>query len=512
VIAHLGDADLDRFRGIIARRLGLQFDDAKLGLLADVLHRRVEASGQSPDAYLWHLESARPASGEPALLARDLTVTETYFFRNREQLRALTESALPSLASPPTGGRPLRILSAGCASGEEAYSLAIALREATPELARGASIQAVDVNPAALEQARRARYSAWSLRDTPAETRTRWFRAHGREFLLDAAVREAVVFEERNLIDEHPDFWQPNAFDVVFCRNVLMYFVPESAQALVGRIARALVPGGYLFLGHAETLRGLSQDFHLRHTHSTFYYQLKTAAERSAGPEAATAALSTLPSPAPLPALVGESESWVDTIRRAADRIQALADGPSPPDRSGHSAGVEAAKPAWDLSGSRELLRQERFGAALELLQALPPESAGDPEVLLLRAALLAHSGQLARAEALSRELIERDELNSGGHYVLALCREGAGDRAAAVEHDRIASYLDPSFAMPRLHLGLLARRDGDPAAASRAFEEALALLQKEDASRMLLFGGGFSRGALIALCRAQIAACGGRP
>ena len=108
------------------------------------------------------------------------------------------------------------------------------------------------------------------------------------------------------------------------------------------------------------------------------------------------------------------------------------------------------------------------------------------------------------------RELLEVDELNAGAHYALALCREGAGDARGAIDHDQVAVYLDGSFAMPRLHLGLMARKAGDREAARRELGHALELLEREDPSRVLLFGGGFRREALLALCRAEFAACGG--
>jgi chemotaxis protein methyltransferase CheR len=105
--------------------------------------------------------------------------------------------------------------------------------------------------------------------------------------------------------------------------------------------------------------------------------------------------------------------------------------------------------------------------------------------------------------------LLACDELNAGAHYLLALCRESAGDRARALEHDRTAIYLDASFAMPRLHLGLMARRAGDAEAARRELTQALPLLKREDASRLLLFGGGFGREALISLCQAELKSAG---
>jgi chemotaxis protein methyltransferase CheR len=146
------------------------------------------------------------------------------------------------------------------------------------------------------------------------------------------------------------------------------------------------------------------------------------------------------------------------------------------------------------------------------MMQRLPQESGHDPDVLLLHAALLTHRGRLAEAEEACRRLLDVDELSAGAHYLLALCREGARDRTSAMNHDQVAIYLDPGFAMPHLHLGLLARRAGERAAAQKELGEALLLLQREDVSRVLLFGGGFNREALVALCRTELMGCGGKP
>src|SRR5262249_46919469 len=150
--------------------------------------------------------------------------------------------------------------------------------------------------------------------------------------------------------------------------------------------------------------------------------------------------------------------------------------------------------PAPSKSHSRELglafdlVRQERFSEARTVLAGLPRESERDPDVLLLRAVLLTHGGDLAEAERVCARLMEVDELNAGAHYLTALCRE-RNDRASAIDHDQLATYLDPGFAMPRLHLGLLARRAGEQDTARRELSHALVLLQREDASRLLLFG-----------------------
>ena len=163
--------------------------------------------------------------------------------------------------------------------------------------------------------------------------------------------------------------------------------------------------------------------------------------------------------------------------------------------------------------GGDTLFRFQDFRfAVFPWMRGLSPESARDPDALLLRAVLLSHSGQLDAAEKVCAELLAQDDLDAGAHYLLALCREGAGDRQGARDHDQAATYLDPGFAMPRLHLGLLARRAGDREGARRDLASALALLEQEDAARLLLFGGGFRREALIALCRAELVSAGGKP
>jgi chemotaxis protein methyltransferase CheR len=451
--------ELQRFRDSVERRLGLHFGEDKFDFLADVLRER----GRDP-GYVERLDSI---PGEWRALAEKLTVGETYFFRYADHFRAFSDVVL-------TGGEGLRLLSAGCASGEEPFSMAILVRRAGTR----ASILGIDVNPATIARARQGRYSLWSLREVPTEIQAAHFRSEGREVFLDPEIRGMVEFEERNLIDEDSAFWRPESFDAIFCRNVLMYFSTAAARAVVARFARALRPGGHLFLGHAETLRGLSDDFHLRHTHDSFYYRRKSGAP--AEPPIFRAAV------AAAPVIDG---SWVDAIQQASHRIAALSQG---------AANAVPPTPVSDLGSILDLMRQERFADALERLRRLPP----DPDVLLLTAVILTNAGRLGEAERACERLLAVDELNAGAHYLRALCREHAGDRGAAVDHDQTAAYLDPEFAMPRLHLGLMARRAGDEAAARREFEAALPLLEREDGARILLFGGGFDRAALVGIAR----------
>ena len=503
--------ELDRFRNIVAGRFGLELGEGKLDFAANVLRRRLEAcAGLSLAAYLDRLEHAHP-SEEMRSLAAELTINETYFLRGSEQFRALAGVVLPERIRVRASERRLRLLSAGCASGEEAYSLAIILREHFPELESWqVHILGLDVNPLMVAKARKGRYSAWALRETPPAIRAKYFRPDEDEYLLDERIRSMVTFEERNLAGaEGASIHPENGFDLILFRNVLMYFVPSAARQVIARIARALAPGGYLFLGYAETLRGLSQEFQSRHTHDSFYYQKCASGEEPAAANAEPE--QDIPPSTSLDA----DFSWLDSIRDNCRRIDSLVQ-PSPRHREPADDGlIRAPEPppqgrSMELGLAFDLLSRERFREALEMLHRLPPESASDADTQLLRAVLLVHCNDLAAAESICRQLLGADDLNASAHYLMALCREHAGDTAAAMEHDRAAIYLDPTFAMPHLHLGRLAKRASDWATARPELERAATLLMLEDSPRILLFGGGFSREALVAFSRTECLSSGG--
>ncbi|HEY2407491.1 MAG TPA: CheR family methyltransferase [Polyangiaceae bacterium] len=501
----LRSEDVRAFRSLVGKHIGLDFDDSKLDYLSDVLSERLKAHDTTAlGSYVDRLGNGNRE--ELRALAEQLTVTETYFFRYWDHFRAFSELVLPKLLRARRGTGKIRILSAGCASGEEAYSLAMLAREHVADL-ESIEILGVDINPAMIQKALRGRYSPWALRTTSPAYAERYFQAGKGTFTLLPTVVQAATFEEGNLVDASSSFWQAR-YDLVFCRNALMYFAPEVAAEVVKRIARCLNPDGYLFLGHAETLRGLSTDFHLCHTHDTFYYSLRGDAERGAAEGHRTLP----PVSAPTPALAETDSSWVELIRGASDRIASL----TTPTQSRPAYLTSSAAPRADarsaLARAVGMLEEERFAEALAVLHALPTSARKDPEALLLRAVVLTNSGELAEAECACSELLELDELNAGAHYLSALCREHAGDYAAALDHDRTAAYLEDGFAMPHVHMGLLAVRIGRNEDALSAFGKALRLLAREDASRILLFGGGFRREALLELCRSKLAQLGAPP
>ncbi|HEX7896837.1 MAG TPA: CheR family methyltransferase, partial [Planctomycetota bacterium] len=230
-------AAVQDLRDLAAREFGLRFGEEKHDFLADVLRQRLEALGiASASAY-----AGRAGTPEELReLARLLTVPETFFFRGADQLRALQEHVLPERIRARAGTRELRLLSAGCAMGEEPYTLAMLLRDGFPELRDWKlSVQGMDLNPHLLKIAARARYSAWSLRETSPERRERCFRREGNEFVPLDPYRSLVTFRDVNLSKPAPDALPFGAFDVVFCRNVIMYFTPEVMKDVVERFRLA---------------------------------------------------------------------------------------------------------------------------------------------------------------------------------------------------------------------------------------------------------------------------------
>ncbi|MGA5299110.1 CheR family methyltransferase [Nucisporomicrobium flavum] len=455
-------AGVARFRAVLADTLGWAFDDKDAGQLAQVLLRRADATGLERGEYL-----ARLAAGdwEPELgmLAEELTINETYFFRHGEQFRVLADVALPERVRARSAQRVLRLLSVGCSSGEEAYTLAIVARQVQPDPDWIVSVLGVDASLAVLRRAQTARYSAWSLRETPDAVRERWFHPHDGQYEVDARIRAAVRFLRHNVAGDDEDLWRPGQYDVVFCRNLLMYLTPEARDTLIRRMTGALSPGGYLFLGHTDSLGSDPDGLEPQQSRHTFFYR-----RQSGHPAPATPPRIAPPRPAPAAA-------------QPAPRRHV--DGP--------------------YERAMRLLREERFAEALTVVEA-GPAGRVVPRELLLHSVLLAQSGRLEDAEIVCRRLLDVDGLYADAHHQLAVCLEGGAAVDVAVGHYRLAAHLDPDFAMPRLRLGLLARRRGERERAADELGRAQVLLKYEREDRIAMFGGGFGRVALTALCRAE--------
>ncbi|MBQ5946019.1 protein-glutamate O-methyltransferase CheR, partial [Massilia sp. ST3] len=268
----------------IEAETGLHFAGARRRELPAAFARMAREAGH-PDAEAlagWLLEGPWD-SARTALCARHLTIGETYFFREPRGLDLLCEVARAKLAADPAAG--LRVWSAGCATGEEPYSLALALRINVPQLApERSAILATDLNPASLDVARAAVYRDWSFRRTAPVLRAAWFAetAPGR-YLLRPEVRRQVRFAQLNLA-QGPYPPDCKAMDLIFCRNVLMYFSRAQMREVVARLRDCLLEGGWLVVNPSEASSELFAGFTPRYHPDAVLYRKDSRRIAAAAP------------------------------------------------------------------------------------------------------------------------------------------------------------------------------------------------------------------------------------
>ncbi|MGU3663789.1 CheR family methyltransferase [Methylobacterium sp. A49B] len=439
----------------IIARTGHHYYADKDELLIERLHRRFRAAA-IPDcaAYAALLSDGDAGEAEWARLEAEITVGETFFFRYAEQFEALRGTILPALVAARDSERTLRIWSAGCSTGAEPYSLAILVREilgdALPDWR--VTILGTDISTEALATARAAEYGRWALRTMPPEERLRYFtrlppapgiRREGG-YALRPEYRALVRFERGNLLtlaEPGPSTAGPDlAFDLILCRNVLIYFEARTVTAVVRGLSHRLRPDGWLLLGHAEPSPAFASFLDAVSLPGTVAYRRLAEAPPS----------QALPSPLPPPAAVtaptappASPAAKPDHVGDASPALLPLAT----PD-TGEAAEAAAVRDGMEEPGTvdriRALADAGETGAAWRALRAAVD---GDPTDPVLRL----YEGLLARS----------------------LGRDAEAERAL-----RAALYLDRRFVMAHYHLGLLLIALGRQGEAARALDNAVVLSQ----------------------------------
>lgn len=250
------DADFRSVAALAQARFGLNLSEAKKPLVQSRLTKRLRAREiDNFPAYLALLDR-REEEEERRALVSVLTTNVTSFFREAHHFDMLRETCLPPLLEDLRSGGRLRLWSAGCSSGQEAYSMAMTLLELDPAAAEhDLRILATDIDPQIIDRARRGLYPPEEASGLPGPCRARWTEETGPAGALSMAptLRGLITFAELNLMDPWP-FQGP--FDIIFCRNVAIYFNQQTQAQLWQRFAGMLAPGGYLFIGHSERLTG----------------------------------------------------------------------------------------------------------------------------------------------------------------------------------------------------------------------------------------------------------------
>lgn len=274
-IEPLGDEEFRLLRDLIHRYCGIFFDDSSRLILEKRLLRRVEALNlTSYRDYYHYLRYDEQRSREFVELMDILTTNETYFFREEYQLRAFTDEILPEIheRKSKVGDRFLRIWSAGCSTGEEPYTISMLLLDKPEFRDWRVEIIGTDISQRVLQIARRGVYGKSAFRATPERYIIRHFIEEEGGMRISDPVRERVSFSQFNLMDAQR-LMLLGKMDLIFCRNVIIYFDQEAKRQVIDSFYRMLNDYGFLLLGHAESLMNLSTSFTLRHFTNDMVYQ-----------------------------------------------------------------------------------------------------------------------------------------------------------------------------------------------------------------------------------------------
>lgn len=263
-----------RYIDLIYKKTGILFETNKQYFVERRLAERIEALGLDNYREYYHVLKFASDNFELQRLVNAITINETYFFRDFPQLQGFAEGVLPELvkAKEQTGSKRIKIWSAGCSTGEEPYTLAIILLEMLPEPETWKiEISATDINTRVLENARKGLFNSRSIKDVPPEYLDNYFTKRMDNYLLNMKVRGMVDFYQLNLMDV-AQMRQFTNYDVIFCRNVLIYFSPESRRQVVESYYQSLASGGFLYLGHSESVSRITDVFRMKRIESQLVY------------------------------------------------------------------------------------------------------------------------------------------------------------------------------------------------------------------------------------------------
>lgn len=427
------EAHLKRIKKLIASRIGLLVREQDDELLRKMVAARVRALNLSGlEQYLQFLGSEAGVRHERKELAISLTPGETYFFRDSGQHVLLQNRVLPELLERRKTQRILRIWCAACASGEEAYSLAILLDELMDDqLQWDIRILGTDINHHAIEKARRGIYTEWSLRGMSEERRQRYFHRHKDNWMLDDRIRSRVTFQGGDLVaDQFPDRAAGlYDMDLILCRNTFIYMTPHVVSHIADKFAATLTDGGVLITGHGELYAHPLGQLRARVFPESIVYQKIVA-----------------PFITPIPVPAAKVPQLAPAKSTAASR---------PPQKIQIDAPLPTSQQAATGNG------QEK--ADSEMPQAWQ----------------YANQGLREKAEESCREAIARNPLNAEPHYLRALLAQERGNFAETKDLLKKVIYLNPSFIAAYLDLGDLYAREGDVARARKMRSTASDLLKR---------------------------------
>ncbi|MFA4956245.1 MAG: CheR family methyltransferase [Candidatus Methanoperedens sp.] len=471
MITRISDNSLSLASEFVATNMCLHFPIDKWCDLERGINSASEKLGfKDAESCIKWLVNSQLTKKQIEILASYLTTGETYFFRDKTSFEALEDYLLPDLIFSRRGKEPhLRIWCAGCSSGEEPYSIAIQLSKMIPDLKDwNITILATDINPLVLQKASNGVYSEWSFRDTPAWIR-KYFKKTKNGFEILPDIKKMVTFSYHNLAeDTYPSLLNnTNAMDIIFCRNVMIYFSPENTKRVVQNFHSCLIEGGWLIVSPVETSHILYSQFKKIKFHDRIFYKKNGNKSQK------------LEEPVTETAYYHPTHGGIQVA-------------PPPP---AHFAPQIEKPPTYEEALA--LYEKGKYSEAVEIIAKLVSSDPNNSKTILLLAQAYANMGKLTEANEWCEKAIKEDRLNPRNHYLHATILEERGQIDDAVKSLKKALYLDQDFVLAHFGLGNLCKKQGKSKESEKYFETALMLLRRLGQNETLLESEGITAGRL---------------
>jgi len=510
-VENFSDALFDSFATILDEKVGLSIPYRRKSELARVVCSRVRALLLSDfESYRRHLSSTA-GEGELKKLILLMTIGETYFFRNSAHFTALSENVFPQLKKDLiiAGQKNVRILSCGCSTGEEAYSLAIAAKKFFPSAAEwNLSVTAIDINDRSIRQAEDAIFSGRSFRAADSSLKKDYFLPSGNQWKVSRRIKELVIFRCYNICDLgfYPvPMWLKN-MDIIFCRNVMIYFVRHRINTIIDSFHDMLLPGGHLFLGHSENRFATEPGFAPVIDKETIYFERRAI---DGVPEKNIYRPSTGTRPAS-----GTYRPSSDTHPASGTYRPSTGTRPATgtnncyiPDDSNYDSTGDALteKQITHLFESAiEMIGNENFKGAAELRDRISKTCELHPMLMVLSAFILSNQGQDQSAIKLIDKALKQDIGLSYAYYLRGIIKERQFQMEEASQDFISATRWKADFIMAHVKHGFLLEKMGQSQSANEWFRKALVHAEENRFSN-ILFSGRTSGDSLKAMLKEKV-------
>ncbi len=467
--SRISDSLLSVLAEFVSNRMGLHFPKERWSDLEHGIGSAASEFGyKDVEACIKWLVSSRLTKLEVDILASYLTIGETYFFREKRSFEILEDHILPELISSRRNEKYLRIWSAGCATGEEPYSIAILLNKMIPDTKEWKiTILATDINPRFLQKAQKGIYTDWSFRDAP-EWIKNYFKKKHDGFEISQKIKKMVTFSYHNLAeDAYPSLLNnTNAMDIIFCRNVMIYFSQERTKQVVTSLYHCLVDGGWLIVSPVETSHILFSKYVTVNFPEAILYKKDLSIMESFKKR--------------MPELIVPEPSLISIPEVEKESVLIF------------SRTVE--REPYDEA--LMLYEQGKYSQVVEMIFDLYGRDP-DAKAMALLARAYANQGKLDEAQMWCERAIISDRLNPGGYYLRAVILQEQGVFDEAAKYLKRAIYLDQNFALAHFGLGNLYANQGKKKEASKYFDNALFILKKMPKDEILPESEGITAGRL---------------